>query len=154
MTPVSVAESPAPAPEPAGSGAPGPKRLRRRRDVSVARGGSPERGVRLARAVSRVARGTARRVPVSGGERPVSGSEGALLRLRLGEWIILLVVVRAAPLAAVAAADGPPVGSADVASAARVSLKSSLRLRSSRRSAVRVVSSKRSPSLETVAALV
>jgi hypothetical protein len=84
----------------------------------------------------------------------VSGSEGALLRLRLGEWIILVVVVRAAPLAAVAAADGPPVGSADVTSAAGVSLKSSLRLRSSRRSAVRVVSSKRSPSLETVAALV
>jgi len=78
----------------------------------------------------------------------VGGSEGALLRLRLGEWILLVVVVRAAPLAAVAAADGPPVRPAAVAPAARVFAEASLRLR---RGAVRVVSSKRPTSLRYAA---
>jgi len=81
----------------------------------------------------------------------VGGSEGALLRLRLGEWILLVVVVRAAPLAAVAAADGPPVRPAAVAPAARVFAEASLRLR---RGAVRVVSSKRPPSLRYAALVV
>ena len=78
----------------------------------------------------------------------MGGSEGALLRLRLGEWILLVVVVRAAPLAAVAAADGPPVRPAAVAPAARVFAEASLRLR---RGAVRVVSSKRPTSLRYAA---
>ena len=39
----------------------------------------------------------------------MSGSEGALLSLRLGEWIILLVVVCAAPLAC-RRGGRPPVG--------------------------------------------